>query len=299
MASTLFQTSFPAIVFPGSDVVLITSDKVELHLHRDVLRNASQPFRSMFSLPPPSHSDPTPLAIPEDATSFVPLVQILYKTSYVPLRFDTHKDVTKLIEVAKKYEFLEIEAELLVELAKQIEKEENPLRAWAIATRFELPQNVIDEAAARYYLAKDDGILGINKIPELSAFGSDRLGALISTRAALLPLIMHEVAVKLFGTWDHCQECEFIDNFPVDEDTTRIPSTPKDIWLKTVEGEKYWFGWADHPSFVRQCTQMSDCETCKKGSDDLESKLRGRRGSSYCPEDMVYSIKEKLPNLIK
>lgn len=261
------STLRPHIVYPGSDIILRTKDGVELHVHKQVLRETSQTFRSMLSIPAVNNElPPQPIDIEEDVTTFLPVLQYIYGHELSVQRFDSHHDVLPILEAARKYEVGVAEAALLSHLGKQLDKEPNPLRAWAIAIRYKLEDARVN-AAQRYYEAWDDQRNELDKMAELQFVNGKQLAELLATRRYVTREITICTANYLFPSAE-CGGCAAIEEVGevvdhVDSNgVTVYAKTTREVWEGLVK-DRPLYGWADHPAVIRWCIETSSCDECK------------------------------------
>ncbi|KAF8305049.1 hypothetical protein DL93DRAFT_2066548 [Clavulina sp. PMI_390] len=88
----------------AADVILKSEDGVLFKIHQLILSEASEFFRTMYSLPPgPKSSDPTPLSIDANSKVVAWALAIIYGKPYPPKLFDNTEKIDKLIAFCEKW----------------------------------------------------------------------------------------------------------------------------------------------------------------------------------------------------
>ncbi|KIK98557.1 hypothetical protein PAXRUDRAFT_800637 [Paxillus rubicundulus Ve08.2h10] len=123
-------TTHPAFDSPDADVVLVSKDLVQFHVHSFTLKTTSGWFRSLFTLPRPS--PPETIHLDEDSSTLELLLRMVSGLPIQPLT--SHDTVDAIIYAAEKYDMpgpisLVRIAVLTPPLADQ------PLRLYAAAAR--------------------------------------------------------------------------------------------------------------------------------------------------------------------
>ncbi|KAH9852627.1 hypothetical protein C2E23DRAFT_711728, partial [Lenzites betulinus] len=138
---------------PSADFVLRSDDKVDFHVWRAILREASPIFLDMFSLSqphaggqPPTYMDVPIVHMTESTGTLESLLRYCYP---VPdPEFASIDDLKPVLEAARKYQMdyaMRMLAQRLLVLA-----EAAPLQAYAVALQFDLDN--IAQAAAKLTL---------------------------------------------------------------------------------------------------------------------------------------------------
>ncbi|KAF8317067.1 hypothetical protein DL93DRAFT_2165730 [Clavulina sp. PMI_390] len=197
----------PSLVFPDADIVLRSNDLMTFHVNKAVLREASQYFRSMFSIAPPNSGEIQVLDI--DVPGRTLLILLLSESLYnFPMSEPnpTVDDVLALMRAAEKLEFDAAEEQLKNgPLVTALAAEPNPLRAWAIAKAHQLPE-AADAAMCRYFLSPDDFKARWHTMPELTKVNAMEFSALIHRRERAIAALRADAGNALWNR--DCLECE-------------------------------------------------------------------------------------------
>ena len=122
--------------FTDGDVVLRSSNNVDFQVHKLILRESSPFFRDMFSLPQ-KDPQPAPIQVDEDSRVINNLLKLVYPTEDGP-DLPSIQDVLALLRACEKYQ-VKCASNPFFSLAMATRlSAEPPVRAWAIATRFNL-----------------------------------------------------------------------------------------------------------------------------------------------------------------
>ena len=133
-------TSAPApvpshLTFPDGDVVLKSCDGKEFRVHSVILREASTVFRDMFKMPDGGSRDQSPIPMTESGEVLDDLLRWLYPIATAP----TIITIDQALALLRTVEKFQIESHAIDgALTAYVNKQQNPLRAWALATRFDL-----------------------------------------------------------------------------------------------------------------------------------------------------------------
>lgn len=171
---------------PSADLILRSSDGVDFRVFKWILSDASQVFAGMFSLPtpPPEHIDvtsssghlvhqpPPPPVVPvtEDSDTLEALLRLCYPLSVVPdyAQFETLKPV---VAAAHKYQVAH--ALRILEPRMKFFAAQQPVRVYAFATRYDLPDIARD--AARNFLFAPDTLVSAPELADISGAAYHRL----------------------------------------------------------------------------------------------------------------------------
>ncbi|SJL02573.1 uncharacterized protein ARMOST_05904 [Armillaria ostoyae] len=143
-----------------ADIFLNVEDsskqKKRFAVHKCILSAASPFFRDMFSLPQPSAAQATDLDIPsidmpESADVLHTLLQYIYPVPN-PIILSLGK-LVPVLEAAEKYDILVAVDSLRKQLVSTENLTEDPLRIYAIASRYDLQEEI--KVAAKYTLKKN------------------------------------------------------------------------------------------------------------------------------------------------
>lgn len=143
-----------------ADIFLNVEDsgnqKRQFAVHKCIMSTASPFFRDMFSLPQPSAAQATELDIPsidmpESADVLYTLLQYIYPVPN-PIILSLSK-LVPVLEAADKYDILVAVDSLRKQLVSTENLTEDPLRIYAIASRYDLQEEI--RIAAKYTLKKN------------------------------------------------------------------------------------------------------------------------------------------------
>lgn len=250
------------VVYPDSDFILRTKDGVDIHVHKQVLRDASQTFRSILSIPTPSDVVPEPLLIDDVSADVLPLIQYFYGHSLFHLRFHLLEEIIALHKVATKYVIEEMESLLLKEIKERLPITDDPVRAWALASHYGSTREKI-LAAQAFFMSDDRCSQECMDLKELEYVSGRELGDLLSTRRRV-----HEQARELFiDIFWNCRTCDDIDIMMEsydDPDQDVYARTSRDVWrsLSEVKDGSVFDRAVMHPAVMTLCATESECPTC-------------------------------------
>lgn len=188
---------------PASDVILESNDGVKFYAHKCILAAASPFFEHMFALPQPltklsSNEDHPVIPVSELSSNIGALLQFIYPEPDPEL--ESLDDLDDLLASSSKYDFMGVIAALRKELVSPRFLEENPLRVYAIATRFDLEYEA--KIASRHTLSCNVLDCPLSEdLKFISAHAYHRLLVLHRTRA--------EAAQRLLKIKDDvkCMQC--------------------------------------------------------------------------------------------
>jgi hypothetical protein len=165
---------------PKADVILRSSDNVDFRTFRVLLSLASPVFETMFGLPQPGKNDGLPVvSISEHSRTIETLLKLLDPRCLVLL--DSIDDIGQILEMSKKYD-MEGVADNTRAMAKRVllQVETNdPIRAYAVATRFQLKDEAIRAARGTLRLSMSK-ILDQTQGAELKYISGTQLHGLYS-----------------------------------------------------------------------------------------------------------------------
>jgi len=147
----------PTITYPDGDVILKSSDGHDFCVHKMLLRLASPLFAEMFSLPlPPTTTSAQIKAIPmdEDGATLEQILTCIYPLAANPFVISIEHGVL-LLHAAEKLQVERATALIGNRLQVHFTAQSNPLRAWAIASRFGMTE-ARKAAKLRFIAAEDD-----------------------------------------------------------------------------------------------------------------------------------------------
>ena len=172
-----------SLYFPDGDIFLRSSDEVVFKVHKLILRLASPFFRDMFTVPP-SSSEIQTIQMEESGFILGMLLGWIYpqepRGRHRSIVDSDLQDGLALLDAARKLE-LKKPLDLVVTILEDILKNEDPLRAWAIATQFRLDAARID-AAKRFI--RSPGKLSIPD--ELKNVNAKEFAELIALKESLI-----------------------------------------------------------------------------------------------------------------
>jgi hypothetical protein len=121
-----------------TDIVLRSSDDVQFRVRKSLLTNASPVFNDMFSVPSPDSDSDTPVIDLSEPSITLNLILDLCNTysPFASLRIDSLSDIANLLQAADKYDIKSIQTRALSSLDQTKFLENEPLRVYAIASRF-------------------------------------------------------------------------------------------------------------------------------------------------------------------
>ncbi|KAJ7081935.1 hypothetical protein C8R44DRAFT_60688 [Mycena epipterygia] len=133
-----------------ADFILRSSDGVDFHIHKDILKFVSDFFDTMFSFPQAS-DDPNELrrdgkpilAIPEASVVLHGLLYLAYPAQTTHGEANGWKDfdvIVGVLEAAHKYQFIAVERLMEVRLESPVVLNAHPHRIFAIARLRKLPE---------------------------------------------------------------------------------------------------------------------------------------------------------------
>lgn len=190
------DTSF--ISFPDGDMLLRSSDGVEFRVDSIILRRASGFFRDLAKLPQTKDTSEELEAIDmeESADVLNIILRLLYPMGLVPPTIATHKQGEAILRAVDK---LEIISHAVNEAITQHLVTLTPLRAWAIAVRFQHPE-ARKAAVARFVLEEPHPTNRYPDIAELDGVSARALAKLFRTRETAI----HDAKEFLSGLFWCC-----------------------------------------------------------------------------------------------
>lgn len=142
------------ITFSDGDVVLKSCGGKEFRVHSVILREASTVFRDMLKLPGAGSQDHAPILMAESGDVLDDLLRWLYPIATAPT-INTIVHALALLRVVEKFQ---IESHAIDgALTAYLNKQQSPVRAWALATRFDLLEG--RKAATRRILMTNTDLL--------------------------------------------------------------------------------------------------------------------------------------------
>ncbi|KAF8317069.1 hypothetical protein DL93DRAFT_2165732 [Clavulina sp. PMI_390] len=187
----------PSLVFPDADIILRSNDLMTFHVNKAVLREASQYFRSIFAIAGPNSGENQVLGI--EMPGWALLILLQSQSLY-------HFTLSEPRPAVDALEFDLAESQLKNgPLVTALAAEPNPLRAWAIAKAYQLPE-AADAALCRYFLSSDDFKAQWHSVPELAKINAMEFNALIHRRERGIAALKTHALNILWG--GHCGECD-------------------------------------------------------------------------------------------
>lgn len=160
------RTAPPPFDKPFADLILRSSDDVDFQVFKWILSDASDVFAGMFSLPPASsvgsdvstrsddmrRSSQIPVVpVTEDSNTLEALLRLCYPLCIVP-DYDSFDDIKPVVAAAHKYQL--DHALRILEPRMKFFAAQHPVRVYAFATRYNLPE-VVQEAAQNFLFTPD------------------------------------------------------------------------------------------------------------------------------------------------
>jgi len=173
---------------PDADLVLrsCAPNPANFHVHKCILAAASPFFAHMFELPQPHDECMDKPSVPvvdvsENTRTLEALLRCVYPVPKPAI--DTFEDLTAVLEAATKYDLTSAIDHLRGLLVSPRFVDKDPVRAYAIASRFELEAEARMASRATLRVRVLDTPLS-DDLRHISAFAYHRLLALHSQRAA-------------------------------------------------------------------------------------------------------------------
>lgn len=152
--------------FPDSDMTVFATDGAQFNVHQVMLSVASPRFKNLFrSQQPLPKSDY--LQMTDDGWVLDALFRVIYATP-PKYRITSITEASTILKAARQLELRTVEAELISQVEKLLEKTKNPLQAWARAIHCDA-EDARKAAILRYLHLEED------LIPELIKEASDDL----------------------------------------------------------------------------------------------------------------------------
>lgn len=288
---------FPQVVFPDADIVLLSSEGMRFHLNKQVLRDVSQFYRSMFAIPPPidnSKDEEKKLKTVDTGLKSAVLSYLLqfiygYNLSDAVTTtpnagiLRTIDDVLPLIQAAQKLQFDGVEAKLTQVLASLLKFEPHPLRAWAIAKKYGFVEEE-KAAAVRYCNSVENYSSDWSTLPELGHIAAKDFNALLQNRQDTIRRFRSEALEKLWGPFE-CAHCEIV-YLDAQESGWEVEYTSRLEALKSGKSELRNIleplhplsPEASSPFIMRYVVELTNCDECK-----AHAKARAASFERYRP----------------
>lgn len=195
---------------PRAEVILRSSDGVEIRFWKVVLAKVSPVFKIMFTLPTPQavgsqhgrlgDSDPQIISMTEDTKAIRILLRVCEPVGADSSRALTVDEASILLEIARKYEMDGIEAHTIQALWGFVQS--SPLRVYCLAVRHDLDKALIC-AAARAFLDMPilDHLEMIRDAPEMEHISAAAYCRLLDYRRVCCDAALK--AIKEFPAADH------------------------------------------------------------------------------------------------
>lgn len=153
------------VVFSAqSDLTLVSSDDVHFQVHSIIMREASEVFATMLSMPQPtgSASEHATVHLSEDSQALELLLAWIYPSDKRPI-LTTFSQLAPVLTVAKKYEVTVKMLRSLMVLPSIIEAD--PLAVYFFCVRHDFVEE--GRIAARYVIVQDVDVMGRTTSAEL------------------------------------------------------------------------------------------------------------------------------------
>lgn len=285
-----------SVSFRGADIILRTSDGVDFHLHKSRLRDASPHFRSMFSTTILSAAPETIQSVDIDIPSATLwyLMHRVYADELrpIPTEFSPHTcdDVLTALKAADKFEFDDAEQWIKdTALTRALEKEENPLRAWALATHYKLTE-VAKTSALRFMMSTTDYSKQWRTMPELSLVDASTFTKLIHARDRATLNLRAEAVEILWQPSDSCGSCEAIEENldPEQIEEMKFRSGLSAYW-ELLSAVHPMSGEAASPALYTLVAMRTSCDGCKRHAAQMEEKAK-TKGVGWHIEHLRQSV---------
>jgi len=174
--------SSPPFSFPAGDVILRSADNVNFRVHTILLSLASPFFHDMFSLPQTSNELQT-IQMTEKADVLVAILQLIYPFEE-PASPYAGKLAIDVYKAADKLEITKVQPIARRRLCEWLDVLPNPLEAWAIAVRYDIPEAI---ARAKRHFISTDTKACLKEFPDyLRVVPTEKYAALISLKEATI-----------------------------------------------------------------------------------------------------------------
>ncbi len=213
----------------------------------------------MFSLPRPKDSEAMPvIEMTEHPDDLEVLIRLIYPKRNKPSITITSVDhAARLLKAVDKLEIECAIEPIQAAIARSTEAEPNPVRAWAIATRFGIKTAII--AAITRYIKCGDEKMVEERVKELSHIDGLAHFDFINKRKDAL----RDAKIAILGTHWSCRSCGSVSP----------------AWKKTYEGRiagvNPFGGDVSSELLFEVCTLRSSCSGCLENFDSLPA-IRAR-----------------------
>lgn len=204
----------PAVVtiFVGADIILRADDGHTIHVHKQILKEKSELYNSMFLVGPGQDSEPLQIvSVPLPGSVLLDLLQILYKHNVTGTLHSPYESIEKAIvhlHAAEMLQFPEVEAVIKESMGPTIANEKNPLSAWATAVRLGLAKSIRDAAALRYFQAEDpQEDPSIYSLPALRHISALQWNCFMKKRSIFIDVVRRKLAERLRP--EVCSNCYY------------------------------------------------------------------------------------------
>ncbi|KAH9910965.1 uncharacterized protein BXZ73DRAFT_57418 [Epithele typhae] len=233
-----------------ADFTIITRDHVDFYVHRSILSVGSQFFDGMFTVPQPRDTDPIPASVHvvEDSTTIDVFLRLLYPSEdYLVTSLDIFVPV---LEAGRKFEARKILSTMRRQLLFPCFLNQDPLRVFAIACRFDL-ENEAAIAAVEAVVTNRVMDQYCADLDEIAAGSYYRLLALNRKTREVLP--NGALTVDTAGVAPFCERGPSVRSLVavlepgmVEEETTAefnaevSRDLPPDLELQTADGHSFF-----------------------------------------------------------
>ncbi|KAI0339871.1 hypothetical protein BDW22DRAFT_1360903 [Trametopsis cervina] len=160
-------TKSPLFDSDDADIILLSSDNIELRVHKLILGRASSVFHDMFTVPTTDHAKGIQtVPVTEDGSTLTKLLQLCYPM--INPSFDNIKQVGDLLRVCDKYQMVDM-MNRLAKLSLGAFTRSDPLQAYALACCSRADEEARKAAFHCLRMSLSDIISsGISKFPYIS-----------------------------------------------------------------------------------------------------------------------------------
>ncbi|KAH9919894.1 uncharacterized protein B0H18DRAFT_1213582 [Fomitopsis serialis] len=214
---TIPTTASPPFDALDADLIIRTSDKVDFHVYKLILREASPVFRDMLAFSGPSGDEASQrvVDVTEDRDVWNHILRILYP---IAGRNDlattlTHEAYSPLLRAANKYDMAAVREFVARAVKDSIESQSKALQCYALACGYAFPRDVAEAAARASFRSWPGDRPPPRFVPDVPCMTLSAYNRLLRYRMACIQAAIDVNYFKPFPSWDKKPKLRRLDVF--------------------------------------------------------------------------------------